>query len=262
MQSAGGITAMHIYVWTYVVITFFILLNMFLAIIVDSYVSVKSDTEDARGLVPELISVAHHGLRRLYKSPKYFISDQKLLGHLQKQLAAMSSEQTEAEDKQEIVAIALKSSKSVYLTGGLQVTPKDIAILVGHSGTKSAQVAPDSDLENAVDNAQGGDAIFDVLERYGTDFTSISEKRSTEMQQLFQLENTRRILALHLGQSKMLDEARNISDILKANMSKVPQPRSSLLDLHEEDAPKLTGVQGTLHVTVVKATKLPKMVRC
>jgi hypothetical protein len=58
MMAAGGPFALHVFMWTYNVITFFILLNMFLAIIVDSYASVKADTEDSQGLLSELANVS------------------------------------------------------------------------------------------------------------------------------------------------------------------------------------------------------------
>lgn len=44
LLGAANELTLHIYLWTYIVITFFILLNMFLAIIVDSYAVVKAES--------------------------------------------------------------------------------------------------------------------------------------------------------------------------------------------------------------------------
>jgi len=265
---------MHIYVWTYIVITFFILLNMFLAIIVDSYASVKADTEKAQGLVPEIIKVTHHGLRRIYKKDKDFISDQVLHGYLKAELLRLTSAETEAQDKQDAVQEILKSTKAVYMAGGVRVDLNDIATLLKQSGTNSAQsvpgikwpqVAPETDIEFALTEATtgGGDAVFDLIERYGTDANTINDTRKEEMHELFQLENTRRILALHLGQAKMLHEARITNAVLKANMHIMPEIEPSILDLYDQGSAddNRDCVEEILQVTVVKATNLPKMVR-
>ena len=82
MMGAGGPFALHVFMWTYNVITFFILLNMFLAIIVDSYASVKADTEDSQGLLSEMAHVSWHGFRRMVDRSGDFISDQQLLEKL------------------------------------------------------------------------------------------------------------------------------------------------------------------------------------
>ena len=46
MRNAGGLTAFHIYLWSYCIVTFFILLNMFLAILNKTYSDVVDNGVD------------------------------------------------------------------------------------------------------------------------------------------------------------------------------------------------------------------------
>ena len=79
MSKSANPLAFNLFLWTYLIIAFFILLNIFLAILVDAYASVKEETQNAAGLPEELQAVASHGVRRRFVSRNKFISDQELL---------------------------------------------------------------------------------------------------------------------------------------------------------------------------------------
>ena len=82
MDHSAGKEAFHIFLWSYIIICFFILMNMLLAIIVNSYAHVKGQTEGKCGLISDLANVSWHGLRRWIgatTSRSHFVSDQKFL---------------------------------------------------------------------------------------------------------------------------------------------------------------------------------------
>jgi hypothetical protein len=112
----------------------------------------------------------------------------------------------------------------------------------------------------------GGDAVLDLMQRYGNDLAEFQEKRDKEILHMIQIENHRRVLALQMGQAKLLDEARQIVDMVKnvygtaATTSKLGQARQSIFNtVPGTIADDWSSPLGKLEVTVVRASKLPKM---
>lgn len=93
MMHAAGPGAFHVFLWSYIFVSFFILMNMLLAIIVDSYAHVKSETEGSRGLWSDLADVSWHGIRRVLNKSgmgkEDFVSDQMVLAALERELEAI-----------------------------------------------------------------------------------------------------------------------------------------------------------------------------
>ena len=94
MKKAAGETAFNVFLWSYIVVSFFILMNMLLAIIVDSYAHVKEETQGTTDLVTDILDVAWHGFRRITSvgQKNHFVSDQTFLAALKEELRLMKSD--------------------------------------------------------------------------------------------------------------------------------------------------------------------------
>ena len=256
---------------------------MLLAIIVDSYAHVKGETEGSHGLSTDLARVMWHGFRRAlsFNGTSSFISDQKLLRALQEELKLLGSESevSKREQAKGIVDVHQQHGhhQVVLLPGAKSVNKADMARLVRfvpfvHSLAPSccgaAQGKPPSELPHDSAEASelvGGDAVLDLMQRYGSDLAELQEKKDKEILHMIQIENHRRVLALQMGQAKLLDEARQIVDIVKsvygtaATTSTLAKARQSIFNTVSGKLAVDWAPEGKLEVTVVRASKLPKM---
>ena len=110
-------------------------------------------------------------------------------------------------------------------------------------------------------HAHGGDALQDLMERFGTDLALMADTKTREMKDLVSLENSRRLLSLQIGQAQMIDVARHMSDLLRANFKDGEQrKRTSLLASPEASRRSRSECgEDALVVSVMLANNLPKM---
>ncbi|KAJ1467048.1 hypothetical protein T484DRAFT_1859917 [Baffinella frigidus] len=102
MSHATDTASFHIFLWSYMVVAFFLLINILLAILVDAYASVKADTEGSEGIETELPAVVLQVIKSLIPGKHHsFISDQ----HLRK----------------DEVMRNIMSRKAVLLSGGVEI---------------------------------------------------------------------------------------------------------------------------------------------
>ncbi|EKX37773.1 hypothetical protein GUITHDRAFT_116079 [Guillardia theta CCMP2712] len=94
MSHAAPDGAFHIFLWSYLFIAFFILLNVFLAILVDSYAKVKEETEGTTGLVEDLLETVWHGLRQVLRTQQ-FVSNQMLEQALIRERETLTSKESQ-----------------------------------------------------------------------------------------------------------------------------------------------------------------------
>jgi len=295
MMAAGGPFALHVFMWTYNVITFFILLNMFLAIIVDSYASVKADTEDSQGLLSELANVSWHGFRRIVDRSGDFISDQQLLEKLvwqaricpplcsipitpyliprsfslmcclislynpcsfpplqEEEKKRCQTNGTERIERHQAVDDNLRP-RVVVLPGGVRVTKSDLSRMVRFVpqnkmpsfARRNTSVSPEEGAEKLAGHARSGEAINDLMERYGSEMADLAvlfflvgahlrpfsvtlcfqargwrespcteallpfqEKRNREILEQMPLDNYQRLIQLNIGLAHVLDTVR------------------------------------------------------
>ena len=284
MTHSAGEAAFHMFLWSYIIVAYFILMNMLLAIIVDSYAHVKEQTEGSLGLSTDLGRVMWHGFRRMLSvcGTSSFISDQEMLRALQEELKLLGAENevSKKEVAKGIVDVHQQHGhhQVVLLPGAKSVNKTDMARLVRfvpfvHSSAGSCCGAgrgmPSSEwLQDSAEASvlAGGDAVLDLMQRYGNDLAEFQEKRDKEILHMIQIENHRRVLALQMGQAKLLDEARQIVDMVKnvygtaATTSKLGQARQSIFNtVPGTIADDWSSPLGKLEVTVVRASKLPKM---
>ncbi|KAJ1477616.1 hypothetical protein T484DRAFT_1820591 [Baffinella frigidus] len=103
--SAGkDATSFHVFLWSYMVVAFFILINVLLAILVDAFAGIKAQHQDAKGIDQELPQVAIHGLKRWLPSKTFA---------LQAEVSTLSAEEFKDEVRRNILR-----RKAVLLPGG------------------------------------------------------------------------------------------------------------------------------------------------
>ena len=180
-----------------------------------------------------MVSVTRHALLRMLKlRGRRFISDQTLLQMLNDELEQIESAADKAEAKTRAARDLMLQESTILLSGGIQIQKSDMARILHWapwatpSSVKSGpfKIAPDGqegefdyatslapeDGGDPSEHLQGMDAIHDLMDRYGANPSDLSEHQQQDLRDLFQLESTQRILALHLGQIQLLEEARRI----------------------------------------------------
>ena len=182
MQHAGGDVSLQIFLWSYLFIAYFILVNIFLAILVDAYATVKEGTDNASGLLTELSSIIFHGIKRQLPLGTRFISDQKFKSLLVK---AKNRVDSKNHIKQNVNKL-MSNRKAILVPGNLQIDKHTLQrILRNNSGS----VHP----EDNYLSFQGFDdeAIFELIERYGTDISTFQEQKNRDLKEFISLENMR-----------------------------------------------------------------------
>ena len=181
MQHAAGSFALQIFIWSYLFIAFFLLMNIFLAILVDAYAAVKEETQDADSLLTELFSVLLNETRARLPQRGGIIADRKLLSLL---LEGNNSSQSETNVKQCINQI-MDSAKTLVVPGNTQIDMQGLKELLKHCSNPATDGGLGS-LEEYND-----EALYDLLERYGRSSVEIQERRKEDVKQLVGLESMR-----------------------------------------------------------------------
>jgi len=267
MSHAAPPWAFNLFIWSYLIIAFFILLNIFLAILVDAYVAVKEDTKGSIGLPQDLSRVVTHGARRWLPLGK-FVSDQNLI----KGLAKVKDELASVDPIKTGVRKAMAQRRAVLMHGGIEIGTEDMAWLAGSAVSKELGniVAPSNDmdeetLDKHVLDLSSHAGVQDLMQRYGEDVSSKAEQQNKEVRELAGLENLKRQLCVYTAQTQTIEEQQRVSALLEAIAAK-QLGRERLEQIQEEadndrdNGPMGGGnVVGKLRVTVVGAKGLPKM---
>eukprot|EP00960_Hanusia_phi_P063278 765436-Hanusia_phi.AAC.1 len=174
MQHAAGSFALQLFVWSYLFIAVFLLMNIFLAILVDAYSSVKQETQEADSLVTELFSVVWHEIRRRLPLGSSFISDEKLRALLLAGDKSLSQHKIRQQVNQ-----VMDSGKVIVLPGYPRMDVQGLQQLLHESMTSSSMTRDD-------------EALYELLERYGCSPEQVQDKRLEDLSQLVSLEHMRR----------------------------------------------------------------------
>jgi len=262
MSHAATPLAFYIFLWSYIFIVFFILFNIFLAILVDAYATVKQATDGSTGLLEELAGVIWHAVRRVLPFGSRFLSDE----HFQRILKDEKTKLGQGQRIQSEINRKLEDKKEILLRGGVRVDLNNLQRIVQPGKVRgNYQVSPteaENDAKGAAEasaEAFADDMVLDVMDRYGSNVLEHRERRNHEFKELVGIENMRRLLVMNLLQINVLDEQKRIADVLESMAVKtfgsVPEHKRSLLNPSARVVSRL----GELHVTVVSATGLPRM---
>ncbi|EKX32754.1 hypothetical protein GUITHDRAFT_121057 [Guillardia theta CCMP2712] len=265
MSHAAPDGAFHIFLWSYLFIAFFILLNVFLAILVDAYAKVKEETEGTTGLVEDLLETLWHGLRKAIRMQQ-FVSNQKLEEALVKERETLTSK----ESQRRILERDLEEERLVLLPGGVSLDTQDLATIARRAlEMERDKVHPEEEEDRERDDPMFNEdeivASADLMNRYGMEPSEISERRKSELLELHDLEGIRRQIGTQIGQVKLLGSQQRVLDLLtsigkeiapSAIAAAMAQQKEQEQDIHTAAAPTLVKL---LRVTLVRATNLPRM---
>eukprot|EP00960_Hanusia_phi_P065489 766112-Hanusia_phi.AAC.3 len=282
MTHAAPEVAFHVFMWSYLFIAFFLLLNIFLAILVDAYAAVKGETAVSKGILEDLLDVAWNGARQLVSS-EAFVSDRVLEETLLEEQAIIDTK----ESQRHLVESKYSKSKSVLLSSGVQVDPYDMAQFAQRALEK-VKMNRKNDRSNLVEEVagkeevgpEGGElvirveeqdadrelsptavfAAFDLIQRYGVDPSAMVDTRVEELLQLHTLEGIRRQISLQMGQMKLVKMQQRLLqhlDNMAADQGKAPiSVEEEFEDVEASERQK----QGeTLSVRLIEARELPRM---
>jgi hypothetical protein len=198
MNHAANEWAFHLFLWSYLIVAFFILLNIFLAILVDAYAAVKEETQEAAGLTAELKMVMLHGLKRRIMSGNRFVSDQRLLQVLER----MRDNLKGTNKLKSEVKNALSHRQAVLLPGGIELDNVGMARIAREAGatgkpvnasTASGKVMQSDNVgsQDAKEKESGEerevlelaqqDVVLDLMARFGQDVGERNEQHNSEV---------------------------------------------------------------------------------
>jgi len=276
MSHAANAWAFHLFLWSYLIVAFFILLNIFLAILVDAYAAVKQDTQDAAGLPDELKMVALHGIKRRFVKDAKFVSDQRLLSVLENLRDTLKGTQKLKNE----VKSALSHRQAVLLPGGIELDNIGMARIAKEAGaigkrssgnTASGKVMQSDSVTNdekdKVDGEQREvielsqqDVVLDLMTRFGQDVGQRSEQHNEEVLDIVQVENLRNQLCMFNAQGRMLKEQERVLSLMEmlAHGSVSEDVLEQFEHLGDGDQDMYACI-GQIQVQILQGDRFPKM---
>ena len=260
-QSKISATMMtfQVFFWTWVIIATFLMLNIVLAIIVESFSHIKAHLKKAPTITTESLSVFRQGLRilgnRLFGS-EWLISDQELEKVLIKHDRSLQARKN-LNLMRTLGKVRLASkSKCVRIPGGMHVSERDLETLLheqkgmhkksamemirsifkrGRQQPRARRQSRRFSLTSAVTDEDGIDIavdgayipalpITDLINRYGE--VVIEGQDDHELLEMLQTENIKREMALFATQDEIKKQVESIGRTLDSiAMSVLPEER-------------------------------------
>ena len=131
--DGGASLEFEVYIWSYVFVNMFILLNILLAILVAGYTEVASSANGGESVWADLYDFFGYYLCKVFLPAERFISDERLLTHVQKELLATSNKGGlgNFQHIQSLKATcALDSRRAILLGGGISMEQRHLRLLV------------------------------------------------------------------------------------------------------------------------------------
>ena len=128
-----GSTEYNIYLWSYMFINAFILMNIFLAILVSAYDDIARESHGCKGVLADIHEMLTYNARRLFLPATHFITDDDLLqqiGAELRRLAGGSWGETELSARAHTVRDALAPKQAILLGRGVAMEKEQIKALV------------------------------------------------------------------------------------------------------------------------------------
>ena len=216
----------------------FVQLNIFLAILVDGYMSVREATEEANlsGLIDDLSDIFFHETQKAWNMiwPAYpYLSDERIISTLSPLVRELSTKKSLKEVHDQFHAVSLSSFMEIHCDYGIVIkAPRLYQMLVEYFPTVMSRY-PTTRPEVA---ALVDPMVRSIMDRYGANYgVPDAEAKRAKVQEDFmelaELDSMRRIAELHLHQMG--------------------------LPLRQLDQEEIRPV--TLHVVIEQARRIPKM---
>ena len=259
----------QIYIWTYLLLAFFILLNIFLAILIDSYASVKAESESSKGIFEDVYEVLEHFFKKTVLSKQNFMSDQDVMEALLKTRQSFVVQDRTGSVLESQAKEVLGGRTAVLLHGGHELDAEDLVRLVNNAlpGCKT-EFYDEDDESMYYAQMSRNNAIVDMMSRYGENVTDRMDQQNADVMQLLKIEEMRRQLAIYRSQSSLIAQQKYIMKSVEVIAKSVcpPDLLETLNDvLYAADKIRLNaqdedvGEIRKLTVEVAQAKNIPKM---
>ncbi|EKX47388.1 hypothetical protein GUITHDRAFT_106834 [Guillardia theta CCMP2712] len=231
MSHASDFAAFHIFLWSYLFIVFFILFNIFLAILVDAYANVKSHTDGSTGLISDFSSVVAHEVKRLVLPGSSFISNQRLKQRLLEEKERMQQMHKVKLD----ISKRMAYQRAILIRGGIKVDYQDLELFLGKTG--GPRVHPvEGQAEGQEDGEEVGgmedsEAIHNLLDRYGEDLSELQDRKNQDFKLILEIENMRRLLSMNALQNQLVAQQKRIVQVMEG----IAQKSSVTIQEEEEE---------------------------
>ena len=201
-DGASGIEY-SLYIWSFVFVNNLILLNILLAILVESYKAVAAESEEASTILADVKEALTYTFRRLTLPPNCFISDDQLIQAARAELSHCQNSFSSAQARLTKSKAALAPQQALLVGHGLSVNKKQLFSLAVQSREGCHTDA--SGIAHAgipVETAMcGGNTSFDALaedfvRRHGSDLAQKNHQMATEVQRLLVLEGQGRLIRM------------------------------------------------------------------
>ena len=286
MSHAAPAWAFQIFMWTFILVVFFILFNVLLSILIDSYCEIKgSQDPQAPGFLEELAAIARSVILDLTVPHSRRLPDYKLLEVLEQHKAGLPSTNV----LKQALSDSMAEPDPVILPGGVQIDAKAMRQLLlhgldGRAGgrTAASKVEPsqDGDEKDAGDEwrvqeeddeeeikEDEAELLADLVKRYAAEGAAEADKAEDDTMFLLRVEHLKRELSMfraaqHLH-ANVADLEKKMTSMAQAllppdQQQQIEKPPESLGHSMAAVAKK-NKLRGLLRVTVVEARGLPKM---
>ena len=123
----------NIYLWTFMFINAFILMNIFLAIIVSAFDDIARQSENSKGVLDDLLDTAAYYVKSAFWPHTHFVSDHELLAQVRTDLQSLAGTtwtETELNSRARVVKEALATNKAILVGRGVSLDKKQVKDLV------------------------------------------------------------------------------------------------------------------------------------
>ncbi len=130
-----GALEYNVYIWSYMFISVFILMNIFLAILVSAFDAIAKQTEGSNGMMTDLRDMLAYYTKMAVLPATHFISDDEMVAHIRREMNAISGEcwgETELNTRANAVRNALAPMSAIVVGRGVAMEKEQVHSIVEH----------------------------------------------------------------------------------------------------------------------------------
>ena len=271
MSHAASYDLFQFYIWGWVILGFFLLINIFMAIIIDSYIAMKEENDSKVGMHEEVMMMLSDYWKGLRLSKKQYMSDSRLYAILlEKKLGLPSTYQL-----REAVLESLEEDLGIVMDGGIYVNKHSMRrILRGPLEVETDHGKKDGEEEEGAlqDSSEDDEdvnwrdleeecVVEDLMDRYAAGEAG----EENQIIDAMRIDGMKRAVALFRHQQWMARKLEYTSEVCErlalriVPASKQASIAKQALSLRPSQKKEETSSQGLLRVTVIEASGLPRL---
>jgi len=208
MNHAAPEWAFNVFLWTWIMIGMFILLNIFLAILINGYTAMhEASATDSGNMLVELYDIIYHEINKIIRFifPRYpFVSDEDIIKRLATQVGDVHFEET-LQQYHQIAVAELMEIQSRQRPGQSLKVADVLQVLQAYFPDHVADV-------NLADDLYVNPTLRNIMKRFGSmvqvkPTKEIWSEKETQFIRRLELENAKRIALAELKDKGNRDEA-------------------------------------------------------